>query len=185
MKRLLALLVLLAACSDEKPPAAAAKPKTPPPPAMAVAQALLTDAAELAEFEFTNAAFTMPVATAAASEPVRDGARQLAKAGWLELDSAGNASLASKASGDKRFLVRPNGTIDIVPLAKKELGSVTAVRSNPDGTAAVDFTWRWLPNEVGAAFTTGPVAERFTGDQKSTATLIWDGTSWSILKIER
>ena len=79
-----------------------------------------------------------------------------------------------KAKEDKRFLVRPNGTLDVVPLAKKELVSIDAVRGE-----RVDFTWKWIPNEVGAL-----LKDRFAGDQKATATLLWDGTTWTVLRIE-
>ena len=39
-------------------------------------------------------------------------------------------------------------------------------------------------NEVGAAFKTGLIADRFSAGQDGRATLIWDGTNWVILKIE-
>ena len=96
------------------------------------------------------------------------------------MDGSGKVVLTGKSKSDKRFLVRPNGILDIVPLAKKELGEVTAVRMNDDGTAAADFTWTWVPNEVGRTF-----ADRYAGTQQATATLIHDGTSWSILGIKR
>jgi hypothetical protein len=118
------------------------------------------------------------------SEPVRQSVKELVAAGWLDLDPAGNVALTDKSRNDKRFLLRPNGLLDIVPLAKKEMGEVTSVRANDDGTARVDFTWRWIANEVGSSFKTGLVADRFAAPQDGAATLIWDGTTWSVLKIE-
>ena len=42
------------------------------------------------------------------------------------MDTNGDISLTDKSRSDKRFLMRPNGLLDIVPLAKKEMGDVTA-----------------------------------------------------------
>jgi len=192
MKRALAVaLLLLAACGspDEKPisdqaTSTSTAPATPPPPSPQQARELIANSAEFGEYEFTNASFTTPVSGATMSEPVRQSVKELAAAGWLELDPAGDIALTEKSRNDKRFLLRANGLLDIVPLAKKEMGDVTAVRPNPDGTAMVDFTWRWVANEVGSAFKTGLVHDRFATPQDGRATLIWDGTSWSVLRIE-
>jgi hypothetical protein len=180
-------LALLIACGGSEQPAAStdpAKPTPPPLPSAQQARDMIANSAELGEYEFTNAGFTTPVSAKMMSEPVKQSVQELAAAGWLKLDGAGDVSLTDKSQSDKRFLLRPNGLLDIVPLAKKEMGDVTSVRANDDGTARVDFTWRWIANEVGSAFKTGPVAERYAAQQDGTATLIWDGTSWSILKIE-
>jgi hypothetical protein len=85
------------------------------------------------QHDFTNAAISMPVAGSSMNEPTREMARQLAAAGWLAIDGAGDIMLSDKSRSDKRFVLRENGLLDIVPLAKKELGDVTAVRANPDG----------------------------------------------------
>jgi hypothetical protein len=188
MKRLVPLLALLAACSGEPAPpatpAAETRPKTPPPPSVADARTLIADSAELGEYQFTNAAVSIPVAGSSMSDPVRAMARELAAAKWIALDGAGDVMLTERARNDKRFLLRANGILDIVPLAKKEMGDVTVVTPQPDGTAAADFTWRWIPNEVGAVFKSGPVHDRFAESHEARATLIWDGTSWSVLSIE-
>lgn len=183
MKRLLAMLLLLAACSGEQPAPQAevpAKPKTPPPPTVAQAREILANAPELGEFEFTHAGFSLPMDKALRNEPANDAVKRLSKAQWIALDGDGRVILTPKSRDDKRFLVRPNGVLDIVPLAKKELGDVTAVRPNPDGTAAADFAWTWIPNEVGQS-----LKERYEGTQNATATLMWDGTNWIVLRIER
>jgi hypothetical protein len=187
MKRLMAVALLLFACSNEKPVSdsqtATAPPATPPPTAQQ-ARELLANSAELGEYEFTNAAFTLPVSGAAMNEPQRVSARELAAGGWLAMDSTGDIALTEKSRNDKRFLLRPNGLLDIVPLAKKEMGDVTAVRADADGTVTVDFTWKWIANEVGTAFRTGPVHDRYASPQDGRATLMWDGAQWTILKIE-
>lgn len=194
MKRICAVtlvLLVVAACggsetpiADQSTATAPAAPAPPPPPSAQQARELIADSPELGEYEFTNAGFTTPVSGATMSEPVRQSVRELAAAGWLELDPTGDIALTERSRNDKRFLLRPNGLLDIVPLAKKEMGDVTAVRANPDGTATVDFTWRWIANEVGAAFKTGLVHDRFAAQQDGKATLIWDGTSWGVLNIE-
>jgi hypothetical protein len=187
MKRTLIALLLLAACSNEPAPpttTAAEQSKTPPPTAEQ-ARELIAKSSDFGELEFTNAGVTFPVSGAAMSEPARQAAAQLAAAGWLEFDGSGDIMLTDKSRSDKRFILRENGLLDIVPLAKKEMGTVSAVRMNPDGQAVADFTWRWIANEVGSAFTSGMEHDRFAApSQNATATFIWDGTSWTLLKIE-
>ena len=182
------VLVLLVACGGSEAPIAdqttSAKPAAPPLPSAQQAREMIASSAEFGEYEFTNAGFTTPVSGATMSEPVRQSVKELAAAGWLELEKTGDIALTDKSRNDKRFLLRTNGLLDIVPLAKKEMGDVTSVCANDDGTARVDFTWRWIANEVGSSFKTGLVADRFAAPQDGTATLIWDGTTWSVLKIE-
>jgi hypothetical protein len=187
MRRLAIALVLLAACSKEAPPptTTATEPaKAPPAPTVQQAHDLIANAPDLAEHEFTNAALSIPVSGAVMSEPARQQAKQLAAAGWIAIDGSGDIMLTDKSRNDKRFLLRENGILDVVPLAKKELGAVSAVRVSPDGTAVADFSWKWIPNEVGAALTTGLVHDRFSTPHESVATLIWDGSQWSVLKID-
>lgn len=191
MKRTFAAaLVLLAACggSDEKPIAdsttTAAAPAQQPPPTAERAREIIADSAEFGDYEFTNAGFTTPTSGATMSEPVRQSVRELAAEGWLRIDPAGDVALTERARNDKRFLLRQNGLLDIVPLAKKEMGEVKGVSASHDGTVVVDFTWRWIANEVGAAFKTGMIHDRFASPQDGRATLMWDGTNWVILKIQ-
>jgi hypothetical protein len=186
MKRLVALMLLLVACSGEAPvtDTGAAKPATPPPPSAAEARQLIASSPDFGEYEFTNAGYTLPTSGAAMNEPQRVAAKELAAAGWLSLASGGDIALAEKSQADKRFLLRPNGLLDIVPLAKKEMGEVNAVRAEADDTVTVDFTWRWIANEVGQSFQTGPVHDRFAAMQAGKATLMWDGSAWTILKLE-
>jgi hypothetical protein len=69
-----------------------------------------------------------------------------------------------------------------VPLASKEFGDVQAVRDR-EGEVTVDFTWKWIPNEVGRAFTGGLTHDRYAAAQQATATVMWDGSKWTVLKI--
>jgi hypothetical protein len=190
MKRTLLACVLLAAvaCSKEAPPptttAAEAQPKSGPAPAAQQARDLIANAPEFGEHEFTNAAVSIPVSGAVMSEPLRQTAKQLAAAGWLAFDGAGDIMLTDKSRNDKRFILRPNGVLDVVPLAKKQMGGVTAVRTNADGSATADFTWRWIPNDVGNALTSGVEHDRYAATQNATATLMWNGTNWTLIKIE-
>ena len=187
MRRLL-IVLLLAACTAEKPATETAAPapekQRPPAPAAAEAGDLIKSSMEFGEFDFTNAGWTAPVSGARMSEPVRAEARQLAAGGWVAFDGAGDLMLTEKGRNDRRFLMRSNGILDVVPLAKKELGEVTRVR-DADGEVTVDFTWRWIPNEVGTALVSGPTHDRYAAPQNGTATLLHDGTKWTILKIEK
>ena len=187
---ILMVVVLLAACGGEataptSPVAATAQPVKAPPPDTEAAQKVISSSAEIGDFEFTNAAFSLPMRRTAMNEPTRAAARDLARAGWISFNGSGKVTLKSKALRDKRFLVRQNDVVDIVPLAKKEIGAVTAVRQNADGTADADFTWKWIPNEIGRAFRSGPVKQRLTGEQSATATLLFDGRNWTVLRIRR
>ena len=196
MKRigiLLLLIVSLGACSSDEPAAtntttssesAAAAASTAPPTAEQ-ARAMIEKSSEFSQHEFTFASVSMPASGAAMNANSRDLAKQLAAGGWLSIDPGSNdVMLTEKSRGDKRFILRENGLLDIVPLARKELGTVEAVRKNPDGTVTVDFNWKWLPNEVGQSFKTGAVHDRFAAPQNAKATLMWNGTEWVMLSVE-
>lgn len=186
MKRSLIALLVLAACSSEQPksdPAATQQPGTTPP-TTAQARAIVEKSGEFSQHEFTNAAISMPVTGATMNEPTRDMAKQLAARGWLEMDSSGDVMLSDKSRSDKRFILRENGLLDIVPLARKELGEVTIVRANADGSVNADFNWHWIPNEVGATFTAGPIHDRFAATHNATANLMWNGTEWTMISVE-
>jgi len=181
MRWLVVAAALLVACGrGEAPkPAAAAATKVIPPPSIAGAQKIVAESPEFSEYQFTYAAVSLPMKTTPVS---RDNAQQLAAVGWARLHGD-ELELTQKAKSDKRFIVRPNATVDVVPLAKKEFGTVTEVKAKPDGTVDATFTWKWIPNEVGAAFTRGELHERYAAPQRATATLMWDGSAWSVLRI--
>ncbi|HUP65423.1 MAG TPA: hypothetical protein VM557_09095 [Thermoanaerobaculia bacterium] len=184
------LAFALVACSAEnETTTTAAESETaverarPAPPSSDQARALIADSAAFGDFEFsTGSSFSLPLDTTQFNEPARAGARDLEKGGWIRIQS-GSVVLA-KGEGDPRFLVRPNGFLDVVPLAKKELLEVEAVRPTDQGVE-VDFTWRWIPNEVGASFTSGGVKERFDATHAATAKLQDFGAEWDVLLVER
>ncbi|MDQ3282171.1 MAG: hypothetical protein M3Q69_12245 [Acidobacteriota bacterium] len=187
LKRIVLACVLAVACSKEAPPpttTAAEAPKAGPAPTAQQARDLIANAPEFGEHEFTNAAVSIPVSGAVMSEPLRQTAKQLAGAGWLAFDGAGDIMLTDKSRNDKRFILRPNGILDVVPLAKKEMGNVSAVRVNQDGSATADFSWKWIPNDIGNTLTSGVTHDRFAATQNATATLMWNGTNWTLIKIE-
>jgi len=181
MKRV-AMLLLLAACAkSEAPPV---KPAAPAAKRMALptteqARELVTSSGEFSQYEFTNAAYTLPMKKSLMNEPALTAAKQLESAKWL-MFRGDYVVLTEKALNDKRFLSRPNETVDIVPLARKEVTAVTAVRPLSDGTVAVDFDWKWIPNEVGVAFKKGMLHDRYAAIGHATATL----ESENVTKIE-
>ena len=191
MKHAAIVLLLLVGCRAPEPKpaqsssAGAPAKQTIPPPSAADAQRIVAASAEFSDYEFTNASVTLPMK--APLPPYLAGeAKQLAAAGWLNVGaglSPPHIALAPKAKGDRRFLIRPNGYVDIVPLASKELTGVTSVTPNSDGTVSADMTWKWIPNEVGGAFTHGPLHDRYAAPQKATARLMWDGRAWTVLRI--
>lgn len=179
---------LALACSGEGPatgtaPATETSAAAAPLPTPDAAKALIADSAEFGDFDFsTGSSFSLPLDASQFNEPARAGAADLEKAGWIRID--GGKVVLANGEGDKRFLVRPNGFLDIVPLAKKEFLEVTDVRKTDEG-AEVDFTWRWIPNDVGASFTAGSVKERFDATHAATARLRDFGQGWMVMLIER
>ena len=176
MKRWLLLALLVAACSKPAPAPAQAKKAAvlPPPPAAAAAQQLIANAPEFGDYKFTNAAFSIAQKKSMMSPPMMSAAKKLAAKKWLRFDG----DTVTVAREDKRILVRPNGFIDVVPLAKKEMIAMTSVKQQPDGVVLADFTWKWVPNELGTAIGQPP-----TGEQNATAKLMWDGSEWMVLSI--
>lgn len=187
---IVALALLLAACSSETPSTSTAATTSSAasaaaqPPTAQEARAIIEKSGEFGQHEFTNAAISFPVAGSSMNAPTREQAKQLADAGWLAMDGSGDLMLTDKSRSDKRFLLRENGLLDIVPLAKKEMGEVSAVRANADGSVNADFTWRWIPNDVGSTFKTGPIHDRFAATNNASANLMWNGTEWTMIQVE-
>lgn len=183
MRRWFGIALLVVACGQEQPATTTNTQTTAPqmpPPRAGDARKIIESSPELGDFQFTDAGYSLPVSHSTMNDPQKAAARDLAKAGWIKLDGTGDVTLSDKARTDKRFLLRPNGILDIVPLAKKEMGEVQAVRANPDGTASADFTWRWIANEVGSAF----LRSQFEGTRNATATLLVENGEWKVLKID-
>lgn len=185
---LVPLLLLFAGCGGGETPAEAPVAEAPKTtvvaPSMEVAAETVASSPEFSEYMFTRAAFSLPMRGDLLKGAAREAAEDLEKAGWILIDPAGNVVLAGKGVGDKRFIPRENGSLDIVPLARKEFVSVDGIGQDDAGDATIDFTWRWIPNEVQQSFTRGSIATRFDGDQKARATIYpkKDGT-WGIMRI--
>lgn len=176
MKRLLLIALFAFACSKPEPVAPVAKKAAalPAPPSAAQAQELIANAPDFGDYKFTNAAFTIATKKSAMSPAMMGAAKKLAAAKWLRIDGDD----VSVAKPDPRILVRPNGYIDVVPLAKKEMLGVTSVKQQPDGVVLAEFKWKWVPNELGTA-----IGQPVTTEQTGTAKLMWDGTAWMVLSI--
>lgn len=199
----LAFAAFIASCSKKEAPATATTESTAtsnttgssaedkatppkatiPPPTVVEAKALLESSPDVSDYEFTLASVSLP-AKKSALTPVTSGpAEDLVKAGWLRF-KGDDIVLTGKAKNDKRFIVRPSGDIDVVPLAKKELLSVDAVGHTPEGEPTIEFTWHWIPNDVGKAFQ-GAIADRFAATNHARATLLEDSGHWIILNIQK
>ncbi|MCA1734305.1 MAG: hypothetical protein LC732_11970 [Acidobacteria bacterium] len=183
----LLLLLSLSACGSGEAPAgndAAAEPAaTAAPPTADDAKTLIAGSAAFGDYQFsTGSSFSLPVEESMMNAPARAGAKDLEKAGWIRMRN-GRVELA-KGEGDRRFLVREGGFIDIVPLAKKELLEVQDVRAEGD-KVMVDFTWRWIANEIGESFTEGLVKERFDATHAATAELRDYGSGWEVFMITK
>jgi hypothetical protein len=180
------LILSTLACGGEKgAPAAPAAPAKAlvALPSMEEAGEVVSKSPEFSEYMFTRAAYSLPMQGSMLRGAGREAAEDLEKAGWVLIDPAGNLVLAGKSVGDKRFIPRDNGSLDIVPLAKKEFVSVDALGHDDEGDVTVDFTWRWVPNEVAQAFERGPIATRFEGDRKARATLYRTRDGWNVMRV--
>lgn len=186
---LLISTLVLAACSSPEPqqknaPAAEAKSPSAPLPSRDQARQLIESSPEWSDHQFTYASWSVPLRANAMNEAHKKTVQELRTAGWLGLDGEGNAILTEKAKADRRFLVRPNETLDVVPLAKKEITDVSEPQPLPDGNARVVVDWRWVPNEVGDALKSGLVRQVFDAPQRSNVTLMPSGDGWAVLIIE-
>jgi hypothetical protein len=184
----LTLLLLASACGKHEPPAVTTETRaavpTLPPPAAAQAVLVIRDSPELGDFHFTDAAVSIPVEGANQHGEQSQYAKALIQGGWLA--NQANVELTDRANQDRRFLLRPNGVLDVVPLAKKEVIDVVTVNANHDGTVAATFHWHWIPNDIGQAFprrTT--LGKRYAElSYRAIATIQNDGKAWSVKKIE-
>ena len=185
MRKILLVALVLVACEKHAASTAVAPPKAGPQrrslPSAADALAIIEKSSDFGELDFTQTAVTIPLKKSAMNAPQLDNAKQLAAAGWLKFD--GDDVALTKGKDDPRFNVRGNGFIDVVPVAKKKMGTASNVRPSADGCDA-DFTWEWVPTEVGGAFKHGPVADMFAKTHNSIATLMWDGANWTMLRIK-
>ena len=173
------LLFLLLACGEgaTETATATAPPSTPPPTAVE-AKELIARSQPFGDFQFTDATWTFRTDAPLTHETQLAMARDLEKAGWLRVNE-NRVELTDKSRGDKRFVLRPNGTLDLVPLARKELLEVTSVEPTADGATAT-ITWRWIPNEVGDSVTSGPLRERFDETHTARVTMQRGSDGWEV-----
>jgi hypothetical protein len=184
----LSLLLLAPACGKHEPAAMATETRAAvpalPPPAAAQAVLVIRDSPEFGDFHFTDASLSIPVEGANQHGEQSQYAKALIQGGWLA--NKPNVELTDRANQDRRFLLRPNGVLDVVPLAKKELIDVVFVLDNHDGTVNAAFNWHWIPNDIGQALpprTT--LGKRYAEPSyRAIATLQDDGKVWSVKKIE-
>ena len=125
--------------------------------------------------------FHVGVLKPSVDEKIRDPHyRLLEKAGILKLGPAkGDAISVAFAPGGERKLAAIPGIVETknsdgsmgytVPLAERELASVSKVTMSGRDVAYVQFTWKWVPNELGNAFdAAGPLAKSFNTWDRST-----------------
>jgi len=181
----IALAFFLFACGGEKPAAPEAGKSTAKlaPPTIEQAHELLAASPEFGDYQFTHASLALPLERSRMNEPAREAAHDLEKGGWIETQRD-HIVLSSKSAEDKRFNVRPNGFLEIVPLAKKEITEVGAVAESPDEKPIVTFCFKWIPNAVGVSLTKGSQKERFGAMHCAKATLIRIGEKWEVKAIE-
>lgn len=98
--------------------------------------------------------------------------RLLEKAGIIKLAKAGRASLVTLTPGEERLMAEipgfkkskeADGTFSYqVPIAQRQLVSITGVNMTGVNTAVVEYTWTWVPNQFGDVFDVGgPLVKSF------------------------
>ncbi len=148
------------------------------------AKSLISGSPEFGDYRFTRVSFSLPMKGSMMNDWTHRSAEELAAAGWIRLDEAGDVTLTDRASSDKRFLVRENGFVELVPLASKEMLDVVSVQPAPNDQATVLFDWKWIPNDLGEAFQSGTIRNELDQVHHSKATLMEGATGWEILLIE-
>ncbi len=125
--------------------------------------------------------FHVGVLVPSVDEKIRDPHyRLLEKAGILKLGKAkGNTiSIAFAPDGERKLAAIP-GVVKTrnsdgsegytVPLAERQLAAVSKVTMSARDVAYVQFTWKWVPNELGEAFdAAGPLVKGFNTWDRST-----------------
>ena len=66
----------------------------------------------------------------------------------IALTPAGEAASSQWTRGD---VASNEGTAWAVPIGRREFLTVAGLRTAPDGSAQVEFDWKWTPNEMGTA----------------------------------
>jgi hypothetical protein len=102
------------------------------------------------------------------------GYRLLAKAGIVKLGKAGkdgSVPVSLTAQGEKMLAgiagvkkSEKNGTVSYqVPLAGRQLVDIAGVTMTGVNTAAIEYTWKWVPNPLADAFdVAGPLVKSFS-----------------------
>ncbi|HUF17269.1 MAG TPA: hypothetical protein VMS12_04400 [Thermoanaerobaculia bacterium] len=184
-------LILIASCgpAEEEPSTMTAAQETATaapavPPDSGEAKKLIADSAAFSDYQFTNASYSLPLKRSRFNEVTRKGAEELRAAGWIRFEGD-DVVLEPKAETDRRWLVRPNGFVDIVPIAKKELTEVSSIVPQADGNLKANLCWQWIPNEIGSAFKSGLVRERIDAMHCAIADLQpAEDAGWEVLLVE-
>ena len=114
-------------------------------------------------------------------EKIRDPHyRLLEKAGILKLSpgKGANINVTFASDGERKLAAipgvvktkNPDGTdAYTVPLAERQLATLSKVTMSGRDIAYVQFTWKWAPNELGNAFdASGPLVKSFNTWDRST-----------------
>ncbi|HUO84956.1 MAG TPA: hypothetical protein VM534_07580 [Thermoanaerobaculia bacterium] len=183
----LLLLSAVTGCQPEADPTpvpAAPDSAAPPLPTVEQARTLIANDPQFGEFDFTWAAISLPLSVDRMHQEAGAHAESLRSAGWIQFED-GEIVLTEKALEDRRFIVRPNGFLEIVPLARKELLEIIEVRETEGENAVVELSWRWETNEIGQLLREGAAAQRFAATHRAKATLMPGAGGWQVLILER
>ncbi|MGA7614710.1 MAG: hypothetical protein WBX15_05950 [Thermoanaerobaculia bacterium] len=145
---------------------------------------MILAAPEWSDYDFSEAAWTLPMDRPIENPITLQMAKDLQAAGWIVLESTQRIALTTRALNDRHFIARPSGVVEMVPMAVKEFDGVETVRPAEDGNVAVDFKWHWNPNAVGASFKSGFLHDRYTTPREGTAILQPSNGKWKVWLIQ-
>ena len=113
------------------------------------------------------------VVSSVAEKPGDPNYRLLEKAGIVKLAKApheaelitvtpGGERLVTSISGSKKWK-EADGTFTYqIPLAQRQLVSITSINMTAVNNATVEYTWKWIPNQMGDLFDAGgPLVKGF------------------------
>jgi hypothetical protein len=124
--------------------------------------------------------YTGPVAASVNVHPRDPNYRLMEKAGWLKLEKGKGPITPIKLTpkgeqqleaikGVHKTQEKDNTTAYQVPIAERQLVSISKITMQAPTRAVVEYSWKWQPNELGEVFeASGPLVKSFSSWERAT-----------------